>query len=61
METYYLTVFEKNGEKILDENFQAQTENEAKEIAEQKLAEKEFSAKTHRCTTSSGKLIVFGR
>lgn len=61
METYYLTVFEKNGEKLLDESFQAPTEKEAKEIAENKLAEKDLSGKTHRCTSSSGKLVVFGR
>jgi hypothetical protein len=27
---YYLTAFEKNGEKLLDESFEAQTEREAK-------------------------------
>ena len=58
---YYLTVFDKNGEKLLDESFEAQTEREAKEIGERKLKEKNLFEKTHRCTSSAGKLVLFGR
>ena len=61
MAIYYLTVFEKNGEKLLDESFEAQSEKEAKEIGQQKLEEKNFTDKTHRCTSSSGKLVLFAR
>ncbi len=58
---YYLTVFEKNGEKLLDESFEAQSEKEAKEIGQKKLEEHHFTDKTHRCTSSSGKLVLFAR
>jgi hypothetical protein len=58
---YYLTVFEKNGEKLLDESFEAQSEQEAKEIGQRKLEEKNLSDKTHRCTSGAGKLVLFGR
>lgn len=61
MKTYTLTVFEKTGEKLLDETFTAANDEEAKRIGEQKLKEKQFEHKTHRCTTSSGKLILFHR
>jgi hypothetical protein len=61
MKTYTLTVFEKNGEKLLDETFEASSEEEAKKIGEQKLREKNYYEKTHRCTSSSGKLILFHR
>jgi len=61
MAIYYLTVFEKNGEKLLDETFEAQNEKEAKEIGQQKLEENNFTNKTHRCTSSSGNLVLFAR
>ncbi|WP_044748814.1 YhzD family protein [Bacillus alveayuensis] len=61
MKTYTLTVFEKNGEKLLDETFEAANDEEAKKIGEQKLREKNYHEKTHRCTSSSGKLILFHR
>ena len=59
MNNYKLTAFEANGEKIIDETFQAEHDDVAKEIAEKLLAEKNFLEKTHRCTSSSGKLILF--
>ncbi|MDQ0163203.1 YhzD family protein [Aeribacillus alveayuensis] len=61
MKAYTLTVFEKNGEKLLDETFEAAREEEAKKIGEQKLREKNCHEKTYRCTSSSGKLILFHR
>jgi YhzD-like protein len=61
MSMYYLTVFEKNGEKLLDESFEAQSDQEAKEIGERKLKEKNLFEKTHRCTSSAGKLVLFAR
>lgn len=61
MAIYHLTVFEKNGEKLLDESFEAQSEKEAKEIGHRKLEEKNYTDKTHRCTSSSGKLVLFAR
>ncbi|GLH63734.1 YhzD family protein [Parageobacillus sp. G301] len=61
MPTYTLTAFEKNGEKLLDETFEAANDEEAKKIGEQKLREHNCHDKTHRCVTSSGKLILFHR
>jgi hypothetical protein len=61
MPTYTLTAFDKNGEKLLDETFEAANDEEAKKIGEQKLREHNCHDKTHRCTTSSGKLILFHR
>ncbi|WLR42831.1 YhzD family protein [Bacillus carboniphilus] len=61
METYYLTVFSKDGEKLLDETFQAEDEKIAKLKGEDLLQEKGFSEHTHRCTTSKGKMILFHR
>ena len=59
METYKLTAFEPNGEKLIDESFQAGNDNEAKEIGLKMLEEKNLSEKTHRCTSPRGKLILF--
>lgn len=59
MDTYKLTAFEPNGEKILDEAFQAANDAEAKSIGEKMLTEKNLIDKTHRCTSPRGKLILF--
>lgn len=59
MKTYKLTVFEKSGEKLLDEAFQAGDDVEAKGKGEQMLKEKGYDEKTYRCTSPSGKLILF--
>lgn len=61
MGTYYLTVYDKSGEKLLDESFKAANEQEAKQIGESKLEEKDYLKKTHRCVNSSGKLVLFER
>lgn len=59
MKIYKLTAFESNGEKILDESFDANDDNEAKVLGEKLLGEKGALEKTHRCTSSSGKLLLF--
>ncbi|MBT2729062.1 hypothetical protein J7E63_19380 [Bacillus sp. ISL-75] len=59
MKTYKLTVFESNGEKILDESIQAEHDEAAKELAEKMLTEKNLLERTHRCTSPSGKLLLF--
>ncbi|WP_026583971.1 YhzD family protein [Bacillus sp. J33] len=61
MNTYKLTAFEPDGEKILDEAFQAANDEEAKGIGEKLLKEKGLDEKTHRCTSPAGKLILFHR
>ncbi|WML49660.1 YhzD family protein [Neobacillus sp. PS3-34] len=59
MMTYKLTVFEQDGEKILEESFQAANDDSAKEIGGKMLEEKNFQDKTHRCASPAGKLILF--
>jgi hypothetical protein len=59
MKTYKLTAFEANGDKLLDEAFQAENDEAAKEIGLKMLSEKSLTEKTHRCTSSNGKLLLF--
>ncbi|MED3623028.1 YhzD family protein [Neobacillus thermocopriae] len=59
MKMYKITAFEANGEKILDETFQAENDEEAKKLGEKLLSEKNLLNKTHRCTSPSGKLLLF--
>ncbi|MGR5874131.1 YhzD family protein [Bacillus pacificus] len=61
MGLYVLTVFEKDGSKALDESFEAATEKEAKTKVNLFLREKGLYEKTHRCTSSAGKLVLFQR
>lgn len=59
MSNYRLTAFEKSGESIIDEQFEANNDTEAKEIGEQKLAIAGALDKTHRCINPTGKLLLF--
>ncbi len=59
MENYKLTAFEANGEKVLEESFQAENDDAAKKLGEKLLSEKNLLEKTHRCTSPSGKLLLF--
>ncbi|WP_442599059.1 YhzD family protein [Neobacillus sp. D3-1R] len=59
MQSYKLTAFEVNGEKLIDETFQAANDNEAKAKGEQLLREKNLLEKTHRCVSPTGKLLLF--
>ncbi|WP_163101709.1 YhzD family protein [Peribacillus alkalitolerans] len=61
MKTYKLTAFDPAGEKLLDESFQAENDDQAKGLGEKLLQEKDLIEKTHRCTSPSGKLILFHR
>jgi len=61
MKTYTLTVFEKNGETLLDETFEANNDEEAKVVGLNKLVEKGYEDKTHRCVSPEAKLVLFHR
>lgn len=61
LKDFTLTVFSKKGEKLLDETFSANDDDEAKTIGEKMLAEKDFSEHTHRCVTHDARLILFHR
>ncbi|AIE59242.1 YhzD family protein [Bacillus methanolicus] len=59
MKTYKITAFKPNGEKLLDESFQASNDDEAKLLGKKILEEKGLIEKTHRCTSPTGKLLLF--
>lgn len=59
MKNYVLTVFDKKGEKLLDEKFEAQNDEEAKSIGHKRLDEEGYSEHPHRCATSDARLILF--
>lgn len=61
MKTYVLTVFEKSGEKLLDETFRANDDNEAKDIGEKRLKEENYESHTSRVTSPAGQLVLFHR
>ena len=61
MKTYKLTAFDQSGEKLLDESFQSDNDDAAKELGTKLLEEKGLSDITHRCTSPAGKLILFHR
>lgn len=58
MGVYILTAFAKDGQKLLEESFEAMTEAEAKQRGEEILQQNDVTH-TYRCTSSSGKLILF--
>ncbi|MDG4656751.1 YhzD family protein [Ectobacillus antri] len=61
MGVYTITAYEKDGKKLIDKTFEAASEAEAKRIGEQLLREHHVYEQTHRCTSASGKLILFQR
>jgi hypothetical protein len=56
---YKLTVFEKSGEKLLDEAFEAKNDDEAKARGEELLHQHAYEGYTYRCTSPKGKLVLF--
>ncbi|MBB6454656.1 hypothetical protein HNQ94_003145 [Salirhabdus euzebyi] len=60
MKSYTLTVFEKDGKTLLDESFEANNDQEAKEKGTKLLEEKGYENHTHRCVTE-GRLVLFHR
>ncbi|MDQ0174801.1 YhzD family protein [Bacillus chungangensis] len=59
MPSYKLTAFEPNGEKIIDETFDAVDDHEAKTKGAALIEEQGLQEKTHRCTSPTGKLLLF--
>ncbi len=59
MKTYFVTAYEKNGKKILDETFEAANDTEAKQKGEEILKEHQALEKTHRVVSPEGKLLLF--
>lgn len=61
MANYVLNVFDKSGEALLDESFEAGDDNEAKEIGQKRLNEEGYESYTSRVTSSNGELVLFHR
>ncbi|WP_174616199.1 YhzD family protein [Virgibacillus ihumii] len=61
MKTYNLTVFDKSGEKLMDESFEAANNEEAKKVGTARLEEEGYNEHTHRCVSPEAKLVLFHR
>lgn len=61
MKKYVLTVFDKTGEKLLDDTFSAVDDVEAKKVGQNRLIEAGYSEYTHRCVSPDAKLLLFHR
>ncbi|OAH59460.1 hypothetical protein AWH49_00375 [Domibacillus aminovorans] len=59
MKMYKLTVFKKDGKKLLDQSFEAKTDDEAKDRGSQILHAHAYENYTYRCTSPEGKLLLF--
>ncbi|MGM8214753.1 YhzD family protein [Bacillaceae bacterium W0354] len=59
MKTYFLTVYNKTGENLLDESFEAKDDEEAKNLGMKKLEENGHVETTHRLVSPNGKLLLF--
>ncbi|RPF50155.1 YhzD family protein [Aquisalibacillus elongatus] len=61
MKTYFLTVYSKKGEAILNEQIEANGDDEAKTIGTEKLKEQNFEEETHRLVSPDARLLLFHR
>lgn len=61
MPNYTLTVFEKDGTKLVDETFEAIDDKEGRAKGEAILKEKGYENHTSRVTSPLGKLVHFHR
>ncbi|MFC7391664.1 YhzD family protein [Scopulibacillus cellulosilyticus] len=61
MPKYTLTVYEKDGSKILEESFEAANDDEGKALGAKRLKEENYENHTNRLTSDSGQLILFHR
>ncbi|QKY68504.1 YhzD family protein [Lentibacillus sp. CBA3610] len=61
MKTYFLTVFDKTGERLLNESFEASDNHEAEKVGQARLDEEGYGEYTHRCVSPEAKLVLFHR
>lgn len=59
MKLYKFTAFEPTGELVVEETWEYENDEEAKQKGEAVIEEKGFASKTHRLVNSSGKLVLF--
>lgn len=61
MKMYIVTAFDKKGEKLYEESFEAPNNDEAKKIGQRVLEENKYENMTHRVTSPAGELVLFHR
>jgi|HigsolmetaAR206D_1030411.scaffolds.fasta_scaffold03171_1 hypothetical protein len=61
MPNYIITVYEKDGTKLVDETIEAENDREGRKKGEAWLVEHGYENHTSRVTSTSGKLIHFHR
>ncbi|KIL46858.1 hypothetical protein KR50_25550 [Jeotgalibacillus campisalis] len=54
-----MTAFDHKGNLLFEDSFQAEKDEEAKEIGKQKLEEEGLAERTHRLVSPRGKLLLF--
>ncbi|MDG5473399.1 YhzD family protein [Jeotgalibacillus sp. ET6] len=59
MDVYKLTAFDEKGNLLFEDSFQAEKDEEAKEIGKQKFEEEGLLERTHRLVSPRGKLLLF--
>lgn len=59
MANYVLTVFEKSGKLLLDESFEAQNDEQAKEIGMKRIEEEGYEDHAYRCVAPNARLVLF--
>lgn len=59
MKKFFLTVYDKTGENLVNDVFEAADESSAKEEGRKRLAEQNYTEYTNRLVNSSGKLLLF--
>lgn len=61
MRTYVLTVYDVSGKNLLNESFEAENDEKAKEMGQKRLKEEKYENHTHRCVSPEANLILFHR
>ncbi|KIL45590.1 YhzD family protein [Jeotgalibacillus soli] len=59
MGVYKITAFEKKGELLLEDTFEAEHDDSAKEIGHKRLEAEGLLEQTHRLVSPAGKLLLF--
>ncbi|MBM7646916.1 hypothetical protein JOD45_003151 [Scopulibacillus daqui] len=61
MPKYTLTVYDKDGSKLLEESFEAANDEEGKALGTKRLKQENYENYTNRLTSDHGELILFHR
>ncbi|MBD3861078.1 hypothetical protein IEE86_15195 [Bacillus sp. 28A-2] len=58
---YFLTVFDRSGETLLNEKITADSDEKAKELGRHRLTEQQYTKHSHRLVDDAGNLLLFER